>query len=223
MVRPPADPVGVVRRKTDILGRWSRRRSCGGTDGVTWRDGRRHLAGWPGVPRRGGRHPWGRTAARRLWPLMAFQPKMRPYGLRSPSLTLQLCYSGAHLHFRLVPYRRRASAMALIVAKFGGTSVALPRAHQKRRQAPGGHAPARGTRWWPWCLHGQDHRRAHGARLRHHDGAPARELDRLLSTGEQVSMTLLAMPIEALGYKSISSPAARRASRPTARTTRRAS
>ena len=33
---------------------------------------------------------------------------------------------------------------------------------------------------------------------------PARELDRLLSTGQQVSMTLLAMAIEALGYKSIS-------------------
>ena len=84
--------VGAVRRKTDILGRWSRRRSCGGTDGATWRGGRRHVAGWPGVPRRGGRHPWGRTTARRPWPLMAFQPKMRPYGLRSPSLTLQLCY-----------------------------------------------------------------------------------------------------------------------------------
>ena len=35
------------------------RRSCGGTDGATWRGGRRHVAGWPGVPRRGGRHPWG--------------------------------------------------------------------------------------------------------------------------------------------------------------------
>ena len=33
---------------------------------------------------------------------------------------------------------------------------------------------------------------------------PARELDRLLSTGEQVSMTLLAMAVEALGYKSMS-------------------
>jgi aspartate kinase len=29
---------------------------------------------------------------------------------------------------------------------------------------------------------------------------PAREIDRLLSTGEQVSMTLLAMAIQAHGY-----------------------
>ena len=36
------------------------------------------------------------------------------------------------------------------------------------------------------------------------DNPPARELDRLLSTGEQVSMTLLAMAIEARGYKAIS-------------------
>ena len=34
--------------------------------------------------------------------------------------------------------------------------------------------------------------------------ASKREMDMLLSTGEQVSMTLLAMAIEALGYKSIS-------------------
>ena len=36
------------------------------------------------------------------------------------------------------------------------------------------------------------------------DNPPAREMDRLLSTGEQVSMTLLAMAIEARGYKAMS-------------------
>ncbi len=36
------------------------------------------------------------------------------------------------------------------------------------------------------------------------DAPPARELDRLLSTGEQISMTLLALALEQKGYKSIS-------------------
>ena len=36
------------------------------------------------------------------------------------------------------------------------------------------------------------------------DNPPAREMDRLLSTGEQVSMSLLAMAIEARGYKAMS-------------------
>ncbi len=36
------------------------------------------------------------------------------------------------------------------------------------------------------------------------DNPPSREMDRLLSTGEQVSMTLLAMAIEARGYKAMS-------------------
>ena len=41
--------------------------------------------------------------------------------------------------------------------------------------------------------HGQNHRRAGGLAASLNDNPPAREMDRLLSTGEQVSMTLLAM------------------------------
>ena len=45
-------------------------------------------------------------------------------------------------------------------------------------------------------------------------------MDRLLSTGEQVSMTLLAMAIEARGYKAMSFTGRQAASRRTACTPR---
>ena len=53
--------------------------------------------------------------------------------------------------------------------------------------------------------------------------ARGRELDVLLTTGEQVTIALLAMALEKRGYPRAPIPAARSRSPPTARTTRRAS
>ena len=94
--------------------------------------------------------------------------------------------------------------MALIVAKFGGTSVASPERIQMvakrliaKRQA-GNRVVA------VVSAMGKTTDELVGLAAALNDNPPAREMDRLLSTGEQVSMTLLAMAIEALGYKSMS-------------------
>ncbi|MCI8468466.1 MAG: aspartate kinase [Eggerthellaceae bacterium] len=94
--------------------------------------------------------------------------------------------------------------MSLIVAKFGGTSVASPEriknvAKRLVRIRQGGHqvvavVSAMGKT--------TDELVALAGAI--NDNPPSREMDRLLSTGEQVSMTLLAMAIEALGYKAMS-------------------
>ncbi len=94
--------------------------------------------------------------------------------------------------------------MSLFVCKFGGTSVASPERIQmvakkliEKRQA--GHdvvavVSAMGKT--------TDELVSLAGAL--NDNPPAREMDRLLSTGEQVSMALLAMAIEARGYKAMS-------------------
>ncbi len=99
---------------------------------------------------------------------------------------------------------RIARIMSLIVQKFGGTSVATPekilaaarkaiRAHQQGHQvvmvvsAMGHHT---------------DELIALAEKIT--DTPPAREMDMLLSTGEQVSVALVAMAIESLGCKAIS-------------------
>ena len=94
--------------------------------------------------------------------------------------------------------------MALIVAKFGGTSVASPerikgvadRLVKIREQGDEVVAvvSAMGKT--------TDELMALAAAV--NGNPPARELDRLLSTGEQVSMTLLALALEAKGHKAIS-------------------
>ena len=94
--------------------------------------------------------------------------------------------------------------MALIVAKFGGTSVASPerikgvadRLIKIREQGDEVVAvvSAMGKT--------TDELMALAAAV--NGNPPARELDRLLSTGEQVSMTLLALALEAKGHKAIS-------------------
>lgn len=94
--------------------------------------------------------------------------------------------------------------MSLIVAKFGGTSVASPERIQKvakklvaKRQA--GHDVVAVV-----SAMGKTTDELVGLAGALNDDPPAREMDRLLSTGEQVSMTLLAMAIEALGYRAMS-------------------
>lgn len=94
--------------------------------------------------------------------------------------------------------------MALIVAKFGGTSVASPERIQKvakrliaKRQA--GHDVVAVV-----SAMGKTTDELVGLANSLTDNPPTREMDRLLSTGEQVSMSLLAMAIEAMGYRAMS-------------------
>ena len=94
--------------------------------------------------------------------------------------------------------------MSLIVAKFGGTSVASPeriknvakRLVRMRQQGVEVVAVVSAM--------GKTTDELMGLASAVTAAPPARELDRLLSTGEQVSMTLLAMAIESMGYKSMS-------------------
>ena len=94
--------------------------------------------------------------------------------------------------------------MSLIVCKFGGTSVASPERIKKvaqrlvmRRQE--GHQVVAVV-----SAMGKTTDELVGLAAALNSDPPAREMDRLLSTGEQVSMTLLAMAIEARGYKAMS-------------------
>ncbi|WP_165043898.1 MULTISPECIES: aspartate kinase [unclassified Adlercreutzia] len=94
--------------------------------------------------------------------------------------------------------------MSIIVCKFGGTSVAsaerignvAKRLIAKRQE---GHKVVAVV-----SAMGKTTDELVGLAKALNANPPAREMDRLLSTGEQVSMTLLAMAIEARGYKSIS-------------------
>ena len=94
--------------------------------------------------------------------------------------------------------------MPLIVQKFGGTSVADPqkilaaarkaiRAHQEGNQVV-------------MVVSAMGHHTDHLIELARQvsDHPPAREMDMLLSTGEQVSVALMAMAIHVLGYDAIS-------------------
>jgi len=94
--------------------------------------------------------------------------------------------------------------MALVVQKFGGTSVADPekilaaarkaiRAQQEGKQVVV-VVSAMG--------HNTDHLIDLAAQV--NDTPPAREMDMLLSTGEQVSVALMAMAVHSLGYKAVS-------------------
>ncbi len=94
--------------------------------------------------------------------------------------------------------------MSLIVAKFGGTSVASPDriknvAKRLVRMKQEGHQVVAVV-----SAMGKTTDELVGLANAINANPPARELDRLLSTGEHVSMTLLAMAIEALGYRSMS-------------------
>src|SRR5215469_14459585 len=86
--------------------------------------------------------------------------------------------------------------MPLIVQKFGGTSVADRKAI--RAQQEGNQVVV--------VVSAMGHNTDLLIDLAKEitESPPAREMDMLLSTGEQVSVALMAMAIESLGYKAIS-------------------
>lgn len=94
--------------------------------------------------------------------------------------------------------------MALIVAKFGGTSVASPERIKNVAKRLVGMRQRGDEVVAVVSAMGKTTDELMGLASAITTAPPARELDRLLSTGEQVSMTLLAMAIEARGYKSMS-------------------
>ncbi|MHB1036340.1 MAG: aspartate kinase [Pirellulales bacterium] len=94
--------------------------------------------------------------------------------------------------------------MALIVQKFGGTSVAdsekiLAAARKAIRAQQGGNQVVMVV-----SAMGQNTDLLIDLAKQITDEPPAREMDMLLSTGEQVSVALMAMAIHSLGYKAIS-------------------
>ena len=105
------------------------------------------------------------------------------------------------------------------------------RRHQRRRQPEDSCRGAAGRSRQRAGQPGRDGRQRHGAQHRRADRLareitdkpPAREMDMLLSTGEQVSVALMAMAIHSLGHERSASPAPRSASSPTASTPRPAS
>jgi aspartate kinase len=94
--------------------------------------------------------------------------------------------------------------MSLIVQKFGGTSVATPEkilaaARKAIRAQNEGHQVV-------MVVSAMGHHTDELVDLAEKitDRPPAREMDMLLSTGEQVSVALVAMAIHSLGYKAVS-------------------
>lgn len=94
--------------------------------------------------------------------------------------------------------------MGLIVAKFGGTSVASPERIQMVAKKLVGIKQAGNDVVAVVSAMGKTTDELVGLASAINADPPAREMDRLLSTGEQVSMTLLAMALEARGYKAMS-------------------
>ena len=100
--------------------------------------------------------------------------------------------------------------MALVVAKFGGSSVATPEriknvaARLVRRHNAGNQVVA--------VVSAMGDNTDHLLDLAHsvNPDPPAREMDMLLSTGEQVSVAVLAMAVQALGRARPSATPARR-------------
>lgn len=94
--------------------------------------------------------------------------------------------------------------MALIVCKFGGTSVASPDRIQKVAKRLIARKQAGNDVVAVVSAMGKTTDELVGLARALNPNPPVREMDRLLSTGEQVSMSLLAMAIEARGYKALS-------------------
>lgn len=94
--------------------------------------------------------------------------------------------------------------MSLIVAKFGGTSVASPERIQMVAKRLIASKQAGNDVVAVVSAMGKTTDELVGLARALNTDPPAREMDRLLSTGEQVSMTLLAMAIEARGYRAMS-------------------
>jgi len=94
--------------------------------------------------------------------------------------------------------------MSLIVAKFGGTSVASPERIQMVAKRLIAKKQAGDQVVAVVSAMGKSTDELIGLAATVNENPPAREMDRLLSIGEQISMTLLAMAIEAKGYKAMS-------------------
>ncbi|WP_283170845.1 aspartate kinase [Curtanaerobium respiraculi] len=94
--------------------------------------------------------------------------------------------------------------MALIVAKFGGTSVASPERIKMVAKRLIGMKQAGDRPVAVVSAMGKSTDELVGLSHALSKNPPAREMDRLLSTGEHVSMSLLAMAIEAMGYRAMS-------------------
>ena len=94
--------------------------------------------------------------------------------------------------------------MSIIVQKFGGTSVAdsnriLAAARKAIRAQQQGHQVVMVV-----SAMGKNTDMLVGLAHEINEKPPAREMDMLLSTGEQVSVALMAMAIDSLGYKAVS-------------------
>ncbi len=94
--------------------------------------------------------------------------------------------------------------MALVVQKFGGTSVAdsekiLAAARKAIRARQQGHQVVMVV-----SAMGKNTDRLVELAGEVNDKPPAREMDMLLSTGEQVSVALMAMAIDSMGYEAVS-------------------
>ena len=94
--------------------------------------------------------------------------------------------------------------MSLIVAKFGGTSVGSPERIKNVAKRLAAMRDAGDQVVAVVSAMGKTTDELMGLAAAVNANPPARELDRLLSTGEQVSMTLLALALEAMGYPAIS-------------------
>ena len=91
--------------------------------------------------------------------------------------------------------------MSLVVQKFGGTSVAdsekiLAAARKAVRAHQNGHQVVMVV-----SAMGKNTDTLISLAAEINEKPPAREMDMLLSTGEQVSVALMAMAIDSLGYK----------------------
>jgi aspartate kinase len=124
--------------------------------------------------------------------------------LWSISLKVNNVGAGLYLHPSFICKTLLEKRMPIIVQKFGGTSVAdapkIRRAAERVINAVKAGfqvvvvASARG--------HQTDHLVADALEL--NPNPPQREMDQLLSTGEQQTVSLFAMALEAMGYKAIS-------------------
>ncbi|MBP5313503.1 MAG: aspartate kinase [Eggerthellaceae bacterium] len=94
--------------------------------------------------------------------------------------------------------------MSLIVAKFGGTSVATPERIKRVADRLIAMKEAGNQVVAVVSAMGSTTDQLVAMANAVNENPPTRELDRLLGTGEQVSMTLLSMAIEAKGHKSMS-------------------
>src|SRR5512136_1471955 len=111
---------------------------------------------------------------------------------------------GSDVIYQPSPHINPSSVMSIIVQKFGGTSVAdskkiLAAARKAIRAKMDGHQVVTVV-----SAMGQNTDVLIELAKQISDSPPPREMDMLLSTGEQVSVALMAMAIHSLGHEAIS-------------------